>query len=81
MSLEHSPIRATSNGNGGQPKLITDLEAAELFGCSRSTIWRRVKDGTLPAPVRISGMTRFPLEEVVAVIERAKAARSETEAA
>ena len=31
------------------PQLATMREAAELFGCSLSTVKRRVKDGSLPA--------------------------------
>lgn len=25
-----------------------------LFGCSSATVWRRVKDGGIPAPVKLS---------------------------
>lgn len=25
-----------------------------LYGCSAATVWRRVKDGGIPAPVRLS---------------------------
>lgn len=55
--------------------LIRDTDAAALLGCSKATFWRRVADGTIPAPVRIGGMTRWPRSEIVAVIEQAKARR------
>ena len=55
--------------------LIRDTEGAKLIGGSRATWWRRVADGTLPHPVRIGGMSRWPLSEIEAVIDAAKAAR------
>ena len=30
---------------------------AKFGGCSPSTIWRRVADGSIPAPAKIGGMT------------------------
>ena len=78
MSLEHSPVREAKNGVGRM--LISDLEAAQLLGCSRATIWRRVADGGLPRPVKIGGISRFVLSEIMDRIEAAKAARDETEA-
>ncbi len=55
--------------------LIRDGDAAELLGCSKATFWRRVADGTIPKPVKIGGMSRWPRSEIFAVIEAAKAAR------
>lgn len=57
-------------------RLIRDLDEAKILGCSRATFWRRVKDGTIPKPTRIGGMTRWPASEIQAVIERAKARRT-----
>lgn len=56
-------------------QLIRDGEAAELFGFSKATFWRRVADGTIPKPVKICGTSRWPVSEIVAVIEAAKAQR------
>lgn len=56
--------------------LIQDREAAEMLGCSRATIWRRVNDGTIPQPVRFGGLTRWPRDEIEAVIELVKAKRA-----
>ena len=43
MSLEHSPVREAGNRSGNIGRmLISDLELAEILGCSRATIWRRV---------------------------------------
>ncbi|WP_425280337.1 helix-turn-helix transcriptional regulator [Mesorhizobium japonicum] len=43
---------------------------------SKPTFWRRVRDKTAPQPVKIGGMSRWPRSEILAVIERAKAARN-----
>lgn len=56
--------------------LIRDTEAAEMLGCSKATFWRRVADLTIPRPVKIGGMSRWPKSEISAVIERAKAERA-----
>jgi predicted DNA-binding transcriptional regulator AlpA len=55
--------------------LIRDGDAAALLGCSKATFWRRVADGTIPRPVKIGGMSRWPQSEIVEVIEQAKAQR------
>lgn len=57
-------------------RLIRDREAAGLLGCSKATFWRRVADGTIPRPLKIGGMSRWPQSEIVAVIEEAKAQRT-----
>ena len=55
--------------------LIQDKVAAEMLGCSRATYWRQVKDGTIPAPIRIDGLTRWPVSEITIVIKSATKAR------
>jgi predicted DNA-binding transcriptional regulator AlpA len=55
--------------------LVTDFQASRKLGCSKATFWRRVADGTIPKPVKIGGMSRWPLSEIVAVIEAAKSRR------
>jgi predicted DNA-binding transcriptional regulator AlpA len=77
MSLEHSPAREAKSGHTGNigRMLISDLEMADMFGCSRATIWRRVADNTLDAPVKIGGLSRFLLSEALARVEAAKATR------
>lgn len=55
--------------------LIRDGDAARMLGCSKATFWRRVADGTIPRPVKIGGMSRWPQSEIVEVIETAKAER------
>ena len=56
--------------------LLKDGEGAQMLGCSKSTFWRRVGDGTIPKPVKIGGMSRWPLSEIRALVEAAKAERN-----
>lgn len=46
-----------------------------MIGGSVATWWRRVKDGTIPQPIRIGGMSRWRRSEIEAVINRAAAQR------
>lgn len=46
--------------------LITYPEAARLIGCSRSSIFRLVKDGTL-TPVLFRGRNRVRLADIIAI--------------
>ncbi len=57
--------------------LIGVNSVAELIGGSPSTVWRRVKDGLLPKPIKFGGMTRWSRAEIEAVIDAALAARDE----
>lgn len=47
--------------------LLTAPEVADYFNVNVSTIWRWVKKGVLPAPVRIAGSTRWRRQEIEAV--------------
>jgi predicted DNA-binding transcriptional regulator AlpA len=66
-------------------RLITVREAAAMFGCSQATFWRRVADGTFPAPIRIRGLTRWVKSDLDSFISDARSAwvqlRPETEQA
>lgn len=55
--------------------LLRVREGAALLACSEPTFWRRVADGTIPPPLKIGGISRWPQSEIIAVIERAKAQR------
>ena len=74
MSLEHSPVREKSGGIARV--LISDVELAEILGCSRTTVWRRVADNTLPKPIKLGGLSRFVLSEQIGAVEAAMAARN-----
>lgn len=55
--------------------LLKDRECAAMLGVSVPTFWRRVADGTVPKPIKLGALSRWPQSEVLEVIERAKAAR------
>lgn len=55
--------------------LIRDKEAAAMMRISTSTFWRRVRDRSLPQPIKFGGMARWARSEIVEVIERLKATR------
>lgn len=54
-------------------RLIRDTEGAALLGCSKATFWRRVADGTLPPAIKIGGMSRWKLLEILHLIEDLRA--------
>jgi predicted DNA-binding transcriptional regulator AlpA len=44
---------------------MSDVQLAERYGVSRSTIWRWSQRGILPKPIEISpGTTRWRLDEI-----------------
>ena len=55
--------------------LLTAREGAAVLQISIPTFWRRVADGTIPKPVKLDGLSRWPKSEIIAVIETAKARR------
>ncbi len=55
--------------------LLTVRESAAYLQISVPTFWRRVADGTIPKPVKLGGLSRWPQSEILAVIEDAKARR------
>jgi predicted DNA-binding transcriptional regulator AlpA len=57
------------------PLLTTD-EVADFLKISRVTLWRRVKDGTVPKPLKVGVFSRWPRSDILSVIDAAKAARS-----
>lgn len=52
-----------------QKQLIRDSDVARMLSVSRATVWRYVKAGILPEPVKFAGVTRFDLNEVIQAIE------------
>lgn len=60
--------------------LLTAREGAKVLQVSVPTFWRRVADGTIPKPVKLGALSRWPQSEIVGVIEAAKAARQTTAA-
>ena len=58
-----------------QSLLLSDVQAGHLLGVSRGTIWRCVKEGSLPKPIKLGGRTLWRRDEIMAAIERATRAR------
>lgn len=56
--------------------LITADDGAAILNVSVATFWRRVADRTIPQPLKLGSLSRWPRSEILAVIEKAKAARS-----
>lgn len=55
--------------------LLTAREGAAYLQVAIATFWRRVADGTIPKPVKLGQLSRWPQSEIIDVIERAKARR------
>ena len=57
--------------------LLTAREGAQYLQISVPSFWRRVADGTIPKPVKLGSLSRWPQSEITEVVERAKALRCE----
>lgn len=44
--------------------LIPALEAAKLLSMGKSTFWREVAKGTVPAPIKIGSLTRWRVADL-----------------
>ena len=55
-------------------KLLKINEICSILGVSRSTIWRWVRNGTLPAPIALSSQQRRWTESDVAAFVRERVA-------
>lgn len=47
-----------------QPLLVPVTEAARMLSIGKSTLWRGVKNGELPAPIKIGGATRWRVADL-----------------
>ena len=52
--------------------LLSGREAAKMLGMSYPTFLRRVADETIPKPLKLGALSRWPQSEILVVIERAK---------
>jgi|SaaInlStandDraft_1057018.scaffolds.fasta_scaffold139078_2 predicted DNA-binding transcriptional regulator AlpA len=64
--MEHSHIEQLVDSNlQGLEKLLTVKQVAKIYGeCDGSTIWRWVKQGILPKPVKVGGRTLWRKSEI-----------------
>lgn len=72
-----APHLETFDRPGGPPEafLVNDRRAAAAFGVSAATLWRGVKDGRFPRPVRAGGCTRWVWDEIEETVRTAIDAR------
>jgi predicted DNA-binding transcriptional regulator AlpA len=50
-------------------KLINKKQVQQLFGVSKSTVERWLRDGKLPKPKRILGFARWDYEQLAAMLK------------
>lgn len=55
--------------------LLKLSDVLSILAISRTTLWRRVQDGSLPGPLKIAGVMRWRRSEVMAALEDASAQR------
>ncbi|MEO2017433.1 MAG: helix-turn-helix domain-containing protein [Fuerstiella sp.] len=59
-----SPSYEPGSQGGEEPWLLSASDVAALLAVNKRTIWRWDSAGVLPAPVRISGTTRWKRADV-----------------
>ena len=48
-----------------KPEFLKDTELANRYGVSRPTIWRWLKEGKIPNPIKIGvGVTRWKVKDL-----------------
>jgi predicted DNA-binding transcriptional regulator AlpA len=77
---DHRNQRAVPDAQSGDGSkmLFTVGEVAHFFRCGVTTVWRWAKEGKIPQPIRIGGVTRWKLDEIQACIAAAEAQRDTT---
>ena len=58
-------------------ELLSAKETALFLGISRTTLWRKTQDGSLPSPLCVAGLKRWRKSELCAFLDNAGSARSE----
>ena len=64
--------------NGHDDALLRDTDVAAIMGISRPSLWRWVSAGTVPAPIKIGGVTRWWRSEIDAHLAALTDARDAT---
>jgi len=49
-----------------QALFLSDKDVAARYSVHRASIWRWVKTGNLPAPIKLNGSTRWKLSDIEA---------------
>lgn len=55
--------------------LLTAREVANTLRISLPTLYRRIADKTLPAPVKLGSLSRWPRSEILAALKAAQERR------
>ncbi|QJD16574.1 helix-turn-helix transcriptional regulator [Paracoccus sanguinis] len=50
-----------------EPQLLTARDVSALLNIGVSSVWRKVKEGNLPQPVKIGGSTRWRRADIEAL--------------
>ena len=61
----------SQTGQGNIKVFVSTKTLAEIFDTSTSSIWRMVKRGDLPKPIKVNGLTRHNVSLVVKAFEKA----------
>ncbi|AGA33766.1 hypothetical protein TVNIR_2106 [Thioalkalivibrio nitratireducens DSM 14787] len=60
---DHTAVPTTPSTAPTRLRLLRDVDVAARYGIARQSVWRWVRDGIIPPPVRISEkMTRWPAD-------------------
>ncbi|WAJ30606.1 helix-turn-helix transcriptional regulator [Antarcticirhabdus aurantiaca] len=51
--------------------LLTAREVGTILRISQASLYRRMADGTLPKPVKLGGLSRWPQSEILAAVKAA----------
>ena len=53
---------------------LSDQQVAKRYGVERGSVWRWVRQGNFPKPVKLSpGCSRWPIEELITYEEKCAA--------
>lgn len=55
-------------------RYLTYRELCDWLKLSQSSIYRRIKDGTLPEPIRLGHLVRFRASDIMRAVEDLQAA-------
>ena len=55
-------------------ELVSVQTLTRIYECSAATIWRGVKNGIIPAPIKVGGLTRWRMADIRAALNNKDAA-------
>lgn len=58
-----------------EDRLLTGKEVADIFGIHHVTVWRSVREGKLPPPLKLGRSARWPMSDVQALLGRMREER------